>query len=307
MIIPFKWPWSSGSSSAQVNADWDATSGAAEVLNKPALFSGNYADLTGKPILFSGNYADLVGKPALFSGNYADLTGRPALSAVAASGSYADLTNKPTIPAAQVASDWNASSGVAAILNKPSIPAAQVSSDWSATSGVSRILNKPALFSGTYADLTGKPVLFSGNYSDLVGRPALAAVATSGAYGDLTGKPAIPAAQVQSDWNASSGLGAILNKPAIPSVKRMETYIGTTDASGLFTVTYPAAFAAIPNVQPEPPSVANYTWIKVSSSTTGFSLRLIQRASITVLGFELLAATFTNVAGAAAKAMVVES
>lgn len=284
MIIPFKWPWSSaGSSGTQVNADWNATSGAAEVLNKPALFSGNYADLMGKPILFSGNYADLAGKPVLFTGNYADLTGRPALSAVATSGSYADLSNKPVIPAAQVPSDW------------------------SATSGVSRILNKPVLFSGAYADLTGKPVLFSGNYSDLVGRPALAAVATSGAYGDLTGKPAIPAAQVQSDWNASSGLGAILNKPAIPSVKRMEPYIGTTDASGLFTVTYPVAFSAIPNIQPEPPSVANYTWIKVSSSTTGFSLRLIQRASITVLGFELLAATFTNVAGAAAKALVVEA
>ena len=32
---------------------------------------------------------------------------------------YDDLTNKPTIPAAQVNSDWNASSGVAQILNKP--------------------------------------------------------------------------------------------------------------------------------------------------------------------------------------------
>lgn len=40
------------------------------------------------------------------------------------SGSYNDLTNKPTIPAAQVNSDWNASSGVAQILNKPTIPTA---------------------------------------------------------------------------------------------------------------------------------------------------------------------------------------
>ena len=38
------------------------------------------------------------------------------------SGSYNDLSNKPTIPAAQVNSDWNASSGVAQILNKPTIP-----------------------------------------------------------------------------------------------------------------------------------------------------------------------------------------
>jgi len=34
---------------------------------------------------------------------------------------YNNLTNKPTIPAAQVNSDWNATSGVAQILNKPSI------------------------------------------------------------------------------------------------------------------------------------------------------------------------------------------
>jgi hypothetical protein len=49
----------------------------------------------------------------------------------------------PTIPAAQVNSDWNASSGLAQILNKPTIPAAQVNSNWNSTSGVSQILNQP--------------------------------------------------------------------------------------------------------------------------------------------------------------------
>ena len=85
------------------------------------------------------------------------------LATVATSGDYTDLTNKPTIPAAQVNSDWNASSGVAEILNKPSlatvatsgsyndlnnkptIPAAQVNSDWNASSGVAEILNKPTI------------------------------------------------------------------------------------------------------------------------------------------------------------------
>lgn len=40
----------------------------------------------------------------------------------------------------------------------------------------------------------------------------------SGSYNDLTNKPTIPAAQVQSDWNATSGMGVILNKPIIPTV-----------------------------------------------------------------------------------------
>ncbi len=93
-------------STAQVNSDWNAVSGLAQILNKPTLFSGSYIDLTNKPTLFSGSYIDLTNKPTLFS------------------GSYIDLTNKPTIPAGQVNSDWNAVSGLAQIQNKPTIPSA---------------------------------------------------------------------------------------------------------------------------------------------------------------------------------------
>lgn len=48
---------------------------------------------------------------------------------------------------------------------------------------------------------------------------ALATVATSGNYNDLSNKPTIPAAQVNSDWNAVSGVAQILNKPAIPAAQ----------------------------------------------------------------------------------------
>ena len=37
-------------------------------------------------------------------------------------GNYNSLSNRPTIPAAQVNSDWNATSGIAVILNKPVVP-----------------------------------------------------------------------------------------------------------------------------------------------------------------------------------------
>jgi hypothetical protein len=47
-------------------ADWSLSSGPGSILNKPALFSGAYADLSGKPTLFSGAYADLSGKPTPF-------------------------------------------------------------------------------------------------------------------------------------------------------------------------------------------------------------------------------------------------
>ena len=78
----------------QVNSDWNATSGLAEILNKPVLFSGSYNDLTDTPTLFSGNYNDLSNLPVLFSGSYNDLTDKPVLF----SGSYDDLTDTPTIP-----------------------------------------------------------------------------------------------------------------------------------------------------------------------------------------------------------------
>ena len=44
-------------------------------------------------------------------------------------------------------------------------------------------------------------------------KPELSVVATSGSYNDLLNKPTIPDAQVNSDWNASSGVSQILNKP----------------------------------------------------------------------------------------------
>jgi len=90
---------------------------------------------------------------------------KPVFAPVAVSGNYNDLINKPSI-AAQVNSDWSATSGVEEILNKPSlatvatsgayadlsgtpsIPAAQVNSDWAAGSGVSQVLNKPTTLAG---------------------------------------------------------------------------------------------------------------------------------------------------------------
>lgn len=87
--------------------------------------------------------------------------------------------------------------------------------------------------------------------------------------------------------------------------KRIETYTGTTDANGLVTITYTTAFPAVPSVQPEPPTASNQVWVKVTSTTTGCSLRLVQRAAATVLTLEVLLAGTTNVVGAPARVVVV--
>ena len=226
---------------AQVNADWNATSGAAKILNKPNLFSGNYNDLTNKPTLFDGNYNSLSNKPNL--------------SAVALSGSYNDLLNKPSIPTA--VGELTNNVGYITLSQVP----AQVNADWNATSGAAQILNKPVLFSGNYNDLTNLPQIpqipadvsafnndagyitsytesqilsisndtlfltggsfvklpagFDGDYNSLTNKPEL----FSGDYNDLDNRPQIP--QIPADvsaFNNDAGYITAQDIPAIPTV-----------------------------------------------------------------------------------------
>ena len=127
----------------QVNSDWNATSGKAEILNKPTIPS------------ISG----------LATITYVDQQDALKVDKVIGYGlSQNDFTNtlKTKLDGIQdgaevnVNADWNATSGDAQILNKPTIPAAQVNSDWNATSGVAEILNKPTIPSLTgYVPYTG--------------------------------------------------------------------------------------------------------------------------------------------------------
>ena len=72
------------------------------------------------------------------------------------------------------------------------------------------------LGSAAYIDSSYFATAAQGAKADSAVQPSdLAPVATSGSYADLTGTPSIPAAQVQTDWDAATGLGVILNKPAV--------------------------------------------------------------------------------------------
>jgi hypothetical protein len=144
---------------------------------------------------------------AISAVTWSTLTGKPTFATVATSGSYADLSNKPSIPAAQVQSDWNASSGI----------------------GV--ILNKPTLFSGAYSDLTGKPTLFSGAYADLTGKPTL----FSGAYSALTGTPSTFTPSAHASSHASGGSDAL--SLASSQITGLSTVATSGSASDLSTGT----------------------------------------------------------------------
>ena len=67
----------------------------------------------------------------------------------------------------------------------------------------------------------------------------LATVATTGDYDDLLNKPTIPAAQVNSDWNANSGVAQILNKPTLATVATSGSYNDLSNKPTIPTVNNP--------------------------------------------------------------------
>lgn len=157
-----------------VNADWDASSGLAEILNKPTIPSKT-SDLANDSGFITA--ADI---PAQKNADWNATSGvQEILHKPAIPSKTSQLTNDSgyitaaAIPAQQQA-DWSqtVTTAVDFIKNKPSIPTktsdltndsgfitlsdvpAQVNADWLATSGVAQVLNKPET-KYWYFDLNG--------------------------------------------------------------------------------------------------------------------------------------------------------
>lgn len=94
--------------------------------------------------------------------------------------------------------------------------APQVNADWDATSGVSEILNKPDL--SVYATKSEVTSGLAGKQDTL----------TAGSNISIVGNTisATAAPQVNADWNSTSGVSEILNKPDIPLLKWEQTTQG---------------------------------------------------------------------------------
>lgn len=164
---------------------------------------------------------------------------------------------------------------------------------------------------------------------------SLSDVATSGSYNDLLDKPTIPTVtpQVNADWNATSGVEEILNKPelsevatsgdysdlsgtpelsdvalsgdysdltntpTIPTVRREEVYSGTTGSDGRYTVVYSTPYSQTPFVQPMVNVDSSYRLLTrvVSSDANGFTVEVAQRNAslLTLLGLDVLTAGVT--------------
>jgi hypothetical protein len=101
-------------------------------------------------------------------------------------------------------------------------------------------------FTGRLIGLADTATLANGvTWGNVTSKPTFATVATSGLYTDLSGTPIIPAAQVQSDWTAASGVTAILNKPSLAAVATSGSYTDLTSKPTIPTV--PTAVSAFTN------------------------------------------------------------
>ncbi len=262
-----------------VNPDWNAITGDAQILNKPvfsevastgdyydltnlpAIFDGTWTSLSGKPafstVAISGNYNELVNLPSLFDGTWTNLTGKPAFHAIATTGNYSDLTNKPIL--STVANTGNYSD----LTNKPTLSTVANSGNYN------DLTNKPTLFDGTWLSLSGKPsfhaVATSGNYNDLINKPTTITQAQADAIVANTAKRSYPLVDetklagiqtgaevnVNPDWNSIAGDSQILNKPTLSTVATSGNYNDLSNKPSIFS-------GAFNDLSGKPTTIAGY-------------------------------------------------
>lgn len=223
---------------AQVNSDWNATSGKAQILNKPSLST----------VATSGSYNDLSNKPTIPTVNNATLTIQKNGSAVKTftANASADVTCNITVPTKT--SDITNDSGYITGITSSDVTTALGYTPYNSTnpSGYQANVIETVKVNGTAQTVTSKAVDISvptkvsqltndSGYTTNTGT-VTSVNGVSPVNGNVT--LSIPDAQVQANWNETntSSKAYIQNKPTIPTVNNATLTItqgGTT--KGTFT------------------------------------------------------------------------
>jgi hypothetical protein len=229
-------------STAQVQSDWNASSGLGVILNKPTFFSGSYTDLTSKPSLAtvatSGSYTDLTSKPTLGTAASKDIpaTGNASATQVVY-GSDTRLTDART-PSSTLAHKSTHATGGSDSLSAADIGAAAASH----THTKSQITDFPTLGTASAKDIPASgnasatqvvygsdtrltdsrtPSVHASSHasggSDALTLSAsqitgLSSVATSGAYSALSGTPSLATVATSGSYTDLSNLPVIAKK-----------------------------------------------------------------------------------------------
>ena len=90
--------------------------------------------------------------------------------------------------------------------------------------------------------------------------------AFDGDYNSLSNKPTIPAAQINSDWNATSGVGVILNKPVVPPQSSV-----TTAAAGTAALSYNSTNGEFTFTPPDLSGYATEAWVGSQGYLTSYT------------------------------------
>lgn len=167
--------------------------------------------------------------PIAFTGDFSDLIDVPSIATLPIAES--DVTNLPTDLTSKV--DKTTTVNSHALSSNVTVTSSDVGlNNVDNTSDANKPVStatQTALNAKQAAITTGSSSQYLKGDLTLGTTPTLSTVATTGAYSDLTGKPTIPSAQVNSDWNSSSGLSQILNKPSLSTVATSGLY---SDLSG---------------------------------------------------------------------------
>jgi hypothetical protein len=283
-----------------------ATSGSyLDLTNKPALFSGLYSDLTNKPILFDGKYSSLTDKPTSFTpsahthsitdvmGLQASLDSKLDQSSfipVNASFSFKGLNDTDDSALANGYLIWNSTG---------------TSISYSTTIPFNAISGKPTTLSG-YGITDGVSTSsLSGTLASYVTTAAQTSVLTNyvtntALTNGLATKANTSHTHVIADVTGlQNALDAKASANSLIGLRKVETFLGVSDASGNLTITFANTYTTPPDVQPQLVGATFNQFVRiVSVSNTGCVINAGQRNLATLLGIEVLLAATVVLAGA---------